>query len=52
MFLHDFAAARKTSELNPLLIAGAFEGLDGLAKIHHFRVKIKKAELTSAKGNP
>jgi hypothetical protein len=34
-----------------LLIANACEGLGGLVKIHHFRVKIAKAELTAAKGN-
>jgi hypothetical protein len=34
-----------------LLIANACEGLGGLVKIHHFRVKIAKAELTVAKGN-
>ncbi len=52
IFLLDLVAARKTSRVNPLLIAGAFERLGGLVKIHHFRVKMKKAELTSAKGNP
>jgi hypothetical protein len=34
-----------------LLNASACEGLGGLAKIHHFRVKVAKAVLTAAKGN-